>query len=89
MHSPEVDRKGLRGGGPWGVNAYGHSGRKISVFFKPSLTHRCKLLFRMVRKSNENVWPCSLFTCLFEQTKYQVDLNVNRLQCAPYWAAHS
>ena len=40
----------------------------------------------MVRKSNENVWPCSLFTCLFEQTKYQVDLNVNRLQCAPYWA---
>ena len=65
MHSPEVDRKGLRGGGPWGVNAYGHSGRKISVFFKPSLTHRCKLLFRRVRKSNENVW-CR-FHGLFEQ----------------------
>ena len=31
----------------------------------------------------------AVFTCLFELIKYQVDLNVNRLKCAPYWADDS
>ena len=29
-----------------------------------------------------------LLMCLFEQIKYENLLNVNRLQCAPYWADH-